>query len=772
MSANADQGGGFGGQLRRDRAAAGLTQEDLAERSGLSVRTISDLERGRISQPRRSTVRQLTRALSCSGPQGDEAAAAGAARPAQLPADLADFTGRAVLVAELAGLLEVAGDSQGPGAVVVSAVAGAGGIGKSALAVHVAHRVASRFAGGQLYLNLRGSSAQPVAPGEALARLLRDLGADPAGVPAEEGERAARYRSLLAGRRLLILLDDARDAAQVRPLLPGTAGCAVLVTSRGSLADLESARLLDLDVLPPDEALALFTRIAGRARVAAEPGAAAEVLAACGGLPLAIRIAAARLAARPGWSVASLAVRLGDARQRLDELQAGDLAVRASFMVSYANLPPGPGRAFRMLGLAEGPDISLPAAAALLGVPRRQAEQTLELLVDAHLLQSAMPGRYRFHDLLRVYAAELASAEHDPAERDAAVRHLLSWYLHTNVAAARLIDTHRTHVTLAPAGPGVVPLAFTSYDQALAWLDAEHASLVAAVSQAARQGEHEIAWKLPVAMWDLFNLRGHLDDWIASHQTGLASTRALGDRRAEMWILNHLGVGYLQSRQLVAAVDTFRQSAAIETDNAHSTASAQLNLGFALIDLGQLDEAAQWLQESLSTFRDSGNPGGAGLALFCLGVICRLHEEFAEAIAAQLEALDALREAHYLSAEGDALLELSTVRLALGQLDEAARDCAAALKVGRSTGHRFLQAQSLAALGRAQRDLGRPEQARQHFIDAGAIYTELGDPKAAEVMADLDALSSRSGAHRSRYRSERAASAALTIEPESRSCAR
>jgi tetratricopeptide (TPR) repeat protein len=568
--------------------------------------------------------------------------------------------------------------------VVVSAVAGAGGIGKSALAVHAAHRVAPQFPDGQLYLNLRGSSPQPVAPGEALARFLRDLGADPAAVPADEGERAARYRSRLAGQRLLILLDDARDAAQVRPLLPGAAGCAVVVTSRSSLPDLESALLLDLDVLAEADGRALFTRIVGLARAAAEPDAVSAVLACCGGLPLAIRIAAACLAARPGWSISALAARLDDERNRLDELQAGDLAVRASFSVSYASLRPAgasgdaaPDRAFRLLAVADGPDISHPAAAALLGVPPEQAERALELLVDCHLLQSAALGRYRFHDLLRVYAREQVLANEDAAERDEAVRRMLRWYVHTAAAAARLVHPNGKGMPPCPADAGSVPLTFASYAQALAWLDAEYANLVAAVGQAARQGEHELAWKLPASLWALFYLRGHAGDWIATHQTGLASARLLGDSTAELWILNNLGVAYIHAKRPEAAIDCLRQ---------------------------------------------------------CLPVV-RNHYQ---------RALDASRETSDLVTEGTTLVELSAVRLELGQAGAATRTAMEAVELYRQTGNRYGHAQAIAVLGRAERDRGHPAQARRHWLDAMAIFTELGLPQADEVAASLNALESLS----------------------------
>ncbi|HEY6313857.1 MAG TPA: tetratricopeptide repeat protein [Streptosporangiaceae bacterium] len=734
-------GGSFGEQLRRDRVAAGLTQEELAEASGLSVRAISDMERGRTCRPRLSTLRQIARALSLP---------AVVSRPlAQLPADLADFTGRREDAGQLTGLLAAAGEGLAPGALVVAAIAGAAGIGKTALAVHVAHRAAPRFPDGQLYLNLRGSSSEPVAPAEALARFLRDLGTDPAGVPADEDERAARYRSLAVGRRLLIMLDDARDAAQVRPLLPGAGGCAVVVTSRSPLQDLESARLLELDILAGADARALFTRIAGPARALAEPDAARQVLAACAGLPLAIRIAAARLAARPAWSVAALAARLGDARRRLDELQAGDLAVRASFMVSYTHLRPAagpadepPDRAFRLLGLPDGPDMGLSAAAALLGARPDCAERALELLVDAHLLQSVTPGRYRFHDLLRVFAAERVQAEEGAPARAEAVRRMLSWYLHTAAAACRLINPHRTPISLSPAAPGTAPLAFDSYVDALAWLDVEHVNLLTAVHQAARHGEHQIAWQLTATLWDLFDLRGRIGDWVAAHQTGLASARLLGDHRAEKIIVGNLGGTYLYAGQLLSALDCLSQYLAIarELGDEEGVAKGLVNLGAVLTELGRPGQAMPPLQEALGLFRKMGHRAGQGYALSAIGGAYRLSGRFSDAIPYYQQGLKVFREINKTTSTGEVLVDMSMARLKLGQADAAIGEAEEAAELSRQTGCRRTEARALAVLGHAYRDRNDPGTARRCWLEARAILTDLGHPQADEVAADLDAL--------------------------------
>ena len=347
-------------------------------------------------------------------------------KPAQLPASVSDFTGRASFVAELSEVLSAASAAEGR-VMAVSALAGIGGVGKTTLAVHVAHRARTSFPDGQLYVDLQGAGARAAEPETVLGAFLRALGTADSAIPDSLEERAALYRSVLDGRRVLVLLDNAHDAAQVRPLLPGTEGCAALVTSRVRMVDLAGAHLVDLDVMSPEEALSLFTKIVGKERVTSERQAALDVVAACGFLPLAIRISASRLAARRTWTVSVLAAKLADERRRLDELQAGDLAVKATFELGYGQLEPAQARAFRLLGLADGPDISLAAAAAVLNLPLGATEDLLESLVDTSLVESAAPGRYRYHDLVRLYARACAERdEQPPSERGAAMSRLLA----------------------------------------------------------------------------------------------------------------------------------------------------------------------------------------------------------------------------------------------------------------------------------------------------------------------------------------------------------
>src|SRR5271170_2512185 len=659
------------------------------------------------------------------------AASLAPAVPSQLPADIPDFTGRAEQVEYLRDLFcDVPEGDAGTGAVVVSLVAGAGGLGKTTLAVHVAHRLRTRFPDGQMYVNLRGASDQPATPADVLARFLRELAVDAAQVPASEDERAALYRTRLAGRRILVVLDDARDAAQVRPLVPGSVSCGVLVTSRNLLPDLSGGRLVDLDVLDDDEARALLAEIVGADRLAAEPDATDQVLAACAGLPLAIRIAGVRLAARTGWSIQALAGRLADERRRIDEFKAGDLAVRACFQVSFDGLSaacsgrPDPARAFRLLGLWHGPSISLPAVAALLAEPEDNVADSLEMLVDAHLLQSLAPDRYRFHDLLRVYAAEKAEAGETQQDRDEAVLRVLTWYLHTAEAAGRVISPQHARV---PLGDGH-PLAFASLEQALDWCETERADLVAAARQAAANGLHEIAWKLPAAAMSFFYRRSHWADWVATHSGGLDSARILGDRLAEAWMLNNLGMAFgLQRKE--QAVGCFEEALAIyrEIGDQQGQARAANNVAQACLRLCRFPEALQAARRSLTVQQQAGDRYGEGIALGNLGDACRELGRFDEAIDHLEQALVIFRELGDQHSEADSLSDLGDVYLTTGRLDEALSCLRASLAIWRATGERHGQAATLSRLGLAHKRAGRPNEARELLSEAHFILAELGD---------------------------------------------
>jgi DNA-binding SARP family transcriptional activator/Tfp pilus assembly protein PilF len=671
-------------------------------------------------------------------PAGQSAAAAGPGPPlppvAQLPADIPDFTGRADQLQRLRDLLAGSGQPDSPGAVVVAAVIGAGGLGKTTLAVHAAHLLRGHYPDGQLYANLQGAAPRPATPGDVLARFLRDLGMDPARIPADGEERAALYRSQLTGRRVLIVLDDARDAAHVRPLLPGSASCAVLVTTRNRMPDLAGSRFVDLDVLEPDEARNMFAGIIGASRAEADPEATEEVLAVCAGLPLAIRIAGARLTARSSWSVRTIATRLSDERRRLDWLQTGDLAVRACFEVSFTSLPgPGPdgvdpAHAFRLLGLWQGTSIELPAAAALIGQPEDAVADALEVLVDAQLLQAPGPDRYRFHDLLKTYAADRALADEPQAGRDDAVRRILGWYVQTVDAVAQLVSPYRYRIPLPDPEPASRPLTFDRAEQALNWCEAERANLVAATRQAALTGQHELAWRLPVAALSFFNRRTYWADWVETHRIALASARSTGDQRAEALVLNNLGMGYArQGRD--EAVDCFRQALEIrrELEDLPGEAQTASNMADTYSRMGRGDEALDLLKRALAINRQLGHRYGEGVALNNLGEAYLALRRIDEAIDALGQAQEIFASIGDVRGVGYALTNLGAAHREAGRVG-AATDCLQrALDLRRELGDRLGEAQTLRDLGQAYLAGRRSAAARQALTQAAGIFDELGD---------------------------------------------
>jgi DNA-binding SARP family transcriptional activator len=684
-----------------------------------------------------------------SAPAGSAPAASAGPRwvpvPAQLPMDVADFTGRDDQIRHLVGLLSSTGGDGDSGAVRIALVAGSGGLGKTSLAVHAAHRVRASFPDGQLFVDLLGATAHPLAAADVLARFLRDLGVDGRQIPLDEDERAARYRTSLAGRRVLVVLDNARDAAQVRPLLPGTASCAVLVTTRGRMPDLASTRLVDLDVLDDDDALTLFTRIVGDERAAAEPEATAELLLACAGLPLAIRICAARLASRSGWTIRDLASRLRDTRRRLDEMRVGDLEVRASFQVSFASLPASahpdgitPADAFRMLGLWPGPSISSAAAAALFGTPENQAVDALETLVDAHLLESTAPDRYKFHDLLRVYSSERAMADLPGQVRDAAIGGLLRWYMRTADAAAQVVSPHRYNIPLDAGEADSPPLSFADIDDALAWYDSERVNVVAATRWASASGLHDIAWRLPAPLFSVFNRRGNWADLLTTHRIALESARQVGNRQGEAWILNNLGdaLGRIGDSEGIGHLE---QALAIrhEIGDRKGEAQAANNLGDAYEYLGRTDEALDLLQRALDLNRQVGNRYGEGVALSNLGAAFLELKRAEDAIDSLQQARRAFAEVGYHDGEGYVMYILGDCYRTLGR-DEEAMDCLRqSLHGHRAAGNWNRQAITLRLLASVQARNGLAQQARESWAQAAAIFEDLGDSaQAAEVGAE------------------------------------
>ena len=766
---------------------AGLTQEELAARTGLSVRAIGDLERGRTGRPHSRSVKLLAQSLGLTGPaysqlmdllrqqmaadvteQAGFATSAGervvqapggaglladaGARlvPAQLPADIADFTGRTEQVALLEQMVTGGVRAGRLGAVTVAVVTGAGGTGKTTLAVHAAHVVASWFPDGQFFAELGGAGVHPAEPAEVLARFLRDLGFPPERIPDGAQERAAQYRSQLTGRRALIILDDARDAAQVRPLLPGSASCVVLGTSRRWLSELAGSSVVNLDVFTSDEARQLFVSMVGAGRVAAEQAASEELLQACSGLPLAIRISGARLAARGGWSVRTMADRLADERRRLDQLTAGSLAVRASFEVGVAALPAPerpdglhPAHAFRMLGLWWGSAISLDAAAALLGQAREPVADALEALVNAQLLQSPAPDRYQFHDLLRIYAADRAIAEVSQESRDEAVRRVLTWYLQTTEEAADLFSPNRYRIPIPTPGPDCSPLTFSTVTEAMNWCETERGNLVAGARQASAAELPELAWRLAEDCCIFFNRRQYLDDSMESHEIAGAAARLLGDQRAEALVLHNLALTHSRQGRNPEAVSRLEQALAIRRQIGDGLGEVQsmTTLADCYLRLDRPDEAIALLRQVLDMDQETIRRYTQGVVQNNLGEAYNMLGRYGEAVVCLRQAGEIFDQVGDTRGAGFAMHHLGQAYRGLGRSAEAISALERGLKLRQACGDPFDEACSWQALGQAHLALGNHDKARSSLRQAVAWFRIAHqDASVAAVEAQLAGL--------------------------------
>ncbi|MFF8861485.1 BTAD domain-containing putative transcriptional regulator [Streptomyces sp. NPDC015139] len=713
--------------------------------------------------------------LEPSAPAAEPAAAP--VRPAQLPASVPDFTGRAAFVNELSEVLSSASETEGR-VMAVSALAGIGGVGKTTLAVHVAHRARTAFPDGQLYVDLQGAGPRPAEPETVLGSFLRALGTADSAVPDSLEERAALYRSVLDGRRVLVLLDNAKDAAQVRPLLPGTEGCAALVTSRVRMLDLAGAHLVDLDVMSPDEALALFTKIVGEERVAAEREAALDVVAACGFLPLAIRIAASRLAARRTWTVSVLAAKLADERRRLDELQAGDLAVKATFELGYGQLEPAQARAFRLLGLADGPDISLAAAAAALDLPAEDTEDLLESLVDTSLLESAAPSRYRFHDLVRLYARSCADRdEQPPSERGAAMSRLLDFYLATtaDVYAIERPGDRLVNDLEPTRHPG---LRFAEATAALDWLYTEAAPLLACVRQSAGTERLRRGVDLLWAAKDLTESGAYSRQYEMTARSMCEATRTVGDARAEgrartvltdvllvsgriqpaedeartamrlaegegdstaaSWVANNRGLICLYQRRYTDGRAYFDQ--AIEgfraAGNRPGEASALSNLSRAHLGAGDTAEAVEIAMRGLGVYLSLGRTMRLANGHFAVGVALSHAGRHDEALSQYAEAQAIFSDHRQRLWEGTTNFRIAEVHMATHYAPQAAQHAEQALALGCIGGDR-MRGNVLTLLGRALSALGQVDRAQACWREALNLYEQQGAAEAEDVRALL-----------------------------------
>jgi len=663
----------------------------------------------------------------------EEVPRADVAVPRQLPPDVYGFTGRAESLAMLDRLLIPS--SEQPTAMVISALAGTAGVGKTALAVHWAHRVADRFPDGHLYVDLRGYGPdQPVPAENALARFLRSLGVPSADIPYDPAECAARYRSLMAGRRMLVVLDNAGSAAQVRPLLPGARTCLVLVTSRDSLAGLvarDGARRIDLELLDADEANSLLRTQIG-ARADAEPRAAQALAMLCTRLPLALRIAAELAVGRPAATLAELVEELGDENTRLYLLDAGAdtyTGIRSVFSWSYHGLPSAAARLFPLLGLNIVPDIDGYTAAALVGCAPGEIRGALDMIARAHLIRHVAAGRYAMHDLLRMYAAELAEREHDEPSRRAAVGRVLDLYL---IAASRAMDTvfpaERHRRPRQAAGTVAAPM-FASPGVARAWLDDRRGSFVTVIEYAAEHGWPEYAIAMSAVLWRYLQNGAHHSEAVAVHSAALQAARRIGDRWGEGTALVNLGTVSWRLGWYTDAAARYEQAIAAlrEVGDRVGEARVLANLGAVNWLWGQYETAADSCQQALMAFTEAADLAGEALTLGNLGSIRARQGRHDEAADCHERAVKTLREINDHVGEARGLDNLGAVRMQQGRHDDAAECFRQALEVLRSAGDRTGEAGVLENLGNLHRIHGRYVDACAHFTEALEIASGIGN---------------------------------------------
>jgi tetratricopeptide (TPR) repeat protein/transcriptional regulator with XRE-family HTH domain len=791
-------GSRFGGLLRRYRLARGLTQEELAGRSGLTPRTVANIERGRtrpyrrsvssladalgLSEPERAELDRASRLIADTSPAPVEQPSPRTGRvlvPRQLPAPVTHFAGRREELAALTHLLAERGAGT-PGTVVISAIGGTAGVGKTALALHWAHQVSDRFPDGQLYVNLRGyDEGEPVSAATALASLLRALGVTGADLPADPEERSAVYRSLLSGRKMLIVLDNAGRAEQVRPLLPGSPACVTVVTSRDTLAGLvarEGATRMDLDLLPLADAVDLLQRLIG-ARAAAAPDAAARLATCCCRLPLALRVAAELAAARPEAPLAALAVELADRQRRLDLLDAGgdgQTAVREVFSWSYRHLAPQTARAFRLAALHPGTDFDGYALAALTGSTHQQASGMLRELTRAHLIQPADALRYGMHDLLRAFGHELAEGSVDSQP---ALTGLLDYLRYAAARAMGILFPAETDQRPRIQDPPSLVPPITDQQSARAWLDSERVNLAAAVNFAADQGWPGHAVGLAAILSRYLNVGGYFSEARTVAESAVRAAARTGDRPAEAQALINLANICLRQSCYQQAIDYFERAQDLCRLTADRITEFRVLSGLAMINQmqGRYPQAAGYFQQILDLGRSTGSQFQQIRGLLGLGTIALLCGRYQQAGSQLQQAVQIcdeigdgvllagalinlgdlhLRQGRYQQARscfersrtvcgdtGDQVADLHAVcYLALtdlrqGRYPQAADQLGQAVDRFRASGYRTGEAQALSYLGELNLRRERYQQAQEDLEQALAICADTDDlPGQTEVL--------------------------------------
>jgi tetratricopeptide (TPR) repeat protein/transcriptional regulator with XRE-family HTH domain len=744
--------------LRELRRRALLTQEELAERSGVSVSTIAGVEAGRVRRPRGSSLRLLADALGVTGE--DRARLTGDFRlvspepamvhvsimpvPAQLPPAVAGFAGRGPHLEQLDALMGTVADDAGSTRIAV--ISGTAGVGKTVLAVHWARRVADRFPDGQLYVNLRGfdPDGQAMEAAEALLGFLDALRVPHHQLLPTLDARVALYRSLMTGRRMLVVLDNARDSAHVRSLLPASPGCLVLVTSRNQLSGLAAthgAHRVAVDLLTFVEARQMLRNRLGAGRVDAEPAAVAQVITCCARLPLALAIVAARAAAHPGFSLATIAGELTNADGRLDSLSTDDRHTNlpAVFSWSYRTLSPESARLFRLLGLHPGNDISAPAAASLAALTVTWTRPLLTELTNIQLLTEHLPGRYTFHDLLRLYAAVLAERTDSSRERADATRRVLDHYLHTGCAAGRLLQPSRQPIVLSPPSTAVTPERLADHQAALAWYDAEHEVLLAILGHAERCRYDRHVWQLAWTMFDYLDRRGQWQYQASTQQAALTAAARSHDQQAEA--LAHR----LHARALIwlGDLDNARthlrhaHDLCIQIGDQAGQADTLLHQASMHGRAGDFRQALDRAQQALDLHRTTGHRAGYALALNAVGWYHGRLGDYPRALAFCKPSLAEFQQIDDPDGEGDAWDSLGYMYHHLGDHARAIGAYRNAIELYRSLGNDFNVAIVLIRLGDTRHTVGDLDAARTHWREALRTLDELQHPQADEVRARL-----------------------------------
>jgi tetratricopeptide (TPR) repeat protein len=753
-------------QLRRREArqegASPLTYRELAAKTGWSRGIIGEYFAGGVLPPtdRFDALIRLLGAtaaeqgwLATARDRVEESRRSGSTADAgpptiptsrQLPSAVPGFAGRAGELAELDRLMDTAPPTP---VALITAVSGTAGVGKTALALHWAHRVADRFGDGQLYLNLRGfdPSGSPVAPAEAIRTLLDALGVPPQRIPTTLQAQAALYRGLLADRQVLVVLDNARDADQVRPLLPGGPACRVLVTSRNQLAGLVStggARPISLDLLPVTEARQLLAARIGAARLAAEPEAVDDIIASCTRLPLALAIVAARAAFHPEFPLTALAGELRSARGGLEAFTGADPVsdVRAVFSWSYRALSSGAARLFRLLASHPGPNASRAAVASLAGLPPARTRPLLAELTSANLVAEQGPGRYTCHDLLRAYAAELSQAVDSDHERRSATRRALDHYLHSAHRADRRLDPHRDPIPLLGADPGVTPVEIADHGAALAWFDAELPALLAAAEEAGPAGFDRHLCRLTRSMAHFLERRGHWHRWAAVGELALDAARRLTDPAEEAHSHRSLGRAHVHLGRTAGAVAHLGAALALyrDIDDRVGQGRVQFDLSWIAVRQDRYPDGLRHSREALDLFTSAGNRSGQGRALNNIGWCLTWLGHHSDAVEYCRGALGLLLELDDRFGAADAWDSLGHAQHELGRYREAADSYQRAYTLWRELGHRYQEADLLARLGDTQSALDDLDAASDSWHRALDILDELDHPDAEQLKTRLD----------------------------------